>query len=119
MANLQQSLNNATSAAVGAAYVYAKTPMGKRMAALQSIKQEEANINKQIEIEGRRLSTADDETEKQIQQNYTEQLSQLVSLGERRYKMNPTQASFESLLRRQGELEEQKVFMKDIYGGND
>lgn len=118
MASIQQSVNQAlTSAQIGAG-LYAHTPMGRKMAALQELKREEKDINKRIEIEGKTLEYADAKTDR-VFDDYTRHLEGLAKIGKKRYKLDPSEAAYESMTKREEEVAEWKETLKELRDGGD
>lgn len=116
MASIQQSLNQALYTGTIAAGLYAHSPMGKRMSQLKDLSKREKIINKQIEVEGKEEFIGSEWPT--IAKNYGRQLEELTNIAEQRYKLDPTEKAFKSLLARQKELGEWDEIIKQG-GGED
>lgn len=122
MASIQQSLNQTLASTQFAAGLYAHTPMGKKAATLQELKREEKDINKRVEIEGKLLDEHGPESKEtqRIFKDYTRHLKGLARIGQERYKIDPSEAAYESMVKRQEDLAEWKTTLKELkdLGGN-
>lgn len=93
--NIQQAFNQILTAGTIAAGVYTHSPAGRTAAQKRALGREEKAIEKQYEIESEEAKYASSETQAKVNKKFA---NRMANLKAEQYKVDPSEAAYESYL---------------------